>query len=174
MGVEFSATAKQELDRIFGRYATKQAALLPALYLAQREFGYVSVDAMEYVAGIVGLSPARVYEVATFYTMYNKQPVGKYFVQVCTNISCALRGGMDLFALQKVGIAGRQTDAGRPLHPGEGGCLGACGKRAHDAGQRRLLSRSHSVQGGRALEEHGVATESGETERLWRMRTTKF
>ena len=91
MGIEFSATVKQELDRIFGRYATKQAALLPALYLAQREFGYVSPEAMEYVAGIVGVSPTRVYEVATFYTMYNKQPVGKYFIQVCTNISCALR-----------------------------------------------------------------------------------
>jgi NADH-quinone oxidoreductase E subunit len=129
MGVEFSAKAKQELDRIFGRYATKQAALLPALYLAQREFGYVSVEAMEYVAGIVGVSPTRVYEVATFYTMYNKQPVGKYFVQVCTNICCALRGGMDLFAYlsKKLGITEGQTTKDGRFTLVKVECLGACG-----------------------------------------------
>jgi len=129
MGVEFSDTTQQELDRIFGRYTTKQAALLPLLYLAQREFGYVSVEAMEYVAGLVGVSPARVYEVATFYTMYNKQPVGKYFIQVCANISCALRGAMELFAYlsKKLGIKeGETTKDGRfTLVKVE--CLGACG-----------------------------------------------
>ncbi len=129
MGVEFSAETKQELDRIFGRYMTKQAALLPVLYLAQREFGYVSLEAMEYVAGIVGLTPARVYEVATFYTMYNKQPVGKYFIQACTNISCALRGGMDLFAYlsKKLGIAEGQTTKDGRFTLVKVECLGACG-----------------------------------------------
>lgn len=129
MSLEFSATAKQELDRIFGRYTTKQAALLPALYLAQREFGYVSPEAMEYVAGIVGVSPTRVYEVATFYTMYNKQPVGKYFIQVCTNISCALRGGMDLLAYlsKKLGIAEGQTTKDGRYTLVKVECLGACG-----------------------------------------------
>ena len=129
MSLEFSATAKQELDRIFGRYTTKQAALLPALYLAQREFGYVSLEAMEYVGGIVGLSPARVYEVATFYTMYNKQPVGMYFIQVCTNICCALRGGMDLFAYlsKKLGIAEGQTTKDGRFTLVKVECLGACG-----------------------------------------------
>ena len=129
MGLEFSAKAKQELDRIFGRYATKQAALLPALYLAQREFGFVSVEAMEYVAGVLGVSPTRVYEVATFYTMYNKQPVGKYFIQVCTNICCALRGGMDLFAYlsKKLGIAEGQTTKDGLFTLVKVECLGACG-----------------------------------------------
>ena len=129
MGLEFSAKAKQELDLIFGRYATKQAALLPALYLAQREFGFVSVEAMEYVAGILGVSPTRVYEVATFYTMYNKQPVGKYFIQVCTNICCALRGGMDLFAYlsKKLGIAEGQTTKDGLFTLVKVECLGACG-----------------------------------------------
>jgi len=129
MSLEFSATAKQELDRIFGRYTTKQAALLPALYLAQREFGYVSPEAMEYVAGIVGVSPTRVYEVATFYTMYNKQPVGKYFIQVCTNICCALRGGMELFSYlsKKLGIAEGQTTKDGRFTLVKVECLGACG-----------------------------------------------
>lgn len=129
MAVEFSDTTKQELDRIFGRYTTKQAALLPVLYLAQREFGYVSVEAMEYVAGLVGVSPARVYEVATFYTMYNKQPVGKYFIQVCANISCALRGGMELFAYlsKKLGIGEGQTTQDGRFTLVKVECLGACG-----------------------------------------------
>jgi len=129
MAVEFSDTTKQELDRIFGRYTTKQAALLPVLYLAQREFGHVSVDAMEYVAGLVGVSPARVYEVATFYTMYNKQPVGKYFIQVCANISCALRGGMALFGYlsKKLGIAEGQTTQDGRFTLVKVECLGACG-----------------------------------------------
>ena len=129
MGVAFSAETKQELDRIFGRYVTKQAALLPVLYLAQREFGYVSLEAMECVAGLVGLTPARVYEVATFYTMYNKQPVGKYFIQVCTNISCALRGGMELFAYlsKKLGIAEGQTTKDGRFTLVKVECLGACG-----------------------------------------------
>jgi len=129
MGVEFSDTTKQELDRIFGRYTTRQAALLPVLYLAQREFGYVSTEAMEYVAGIVGMSPARVYEVATFYTMYNKQPVGKYFIQVCANISCALRGGNELFAYlsKKLGIGEGQTTKDGRFTLAKVECLGACG-----------------------------------------------
>jgi len=129
MGVEFSAAARQELDRIFGRYTTKQAALLPALYLAQREFGYVSVEAMEYVAGLLDISPTRVYEVATFYTMYNKQPVGKYFIQVCTNICCALRGGMDLFAYlsKKLSIGEGQTTKDGRFTLVKVECLGACG-----------------------------------------------
>jgi NADH-quinone oxidoreductase E subunit len=129
MAIEFSAEAKQELDRIFDRYTTKQAALLPALYLAQREFGYVSVEAMEYVAGLLGVSPTRVYEVATFYTMYNKQPVGKYFIQVCTNICCALRGGMDLFAYlsKNLGIGEGQTTKDGRFTLVKVECLGACG-----------------------------------------------
>lgn len=129
MSLEFSATAKEDLNRISARYLRKEAALLPALYLAQREFGYISPEAMEYVAGLLGISPARVYEVATFYTMYNKEPVGKYFIQVCTNISCALRGGMELFAYlsKKLGISeGETTQDGRfTLIKVE--CLGACG-----------------------------------------------
>ena len=129
MAVEFSTKTKQELDRIFARYMTKQAALLPVLYLAQREFGYVSPEAMEYVAGLVDLTPARVYEVATFYTMYNKQPVGKYFIQVCTNISCALRGGTELFAYlsKKLGIGEGQTTKDGRFTLMKVECLGACG-----------------------------------------------
>ncbi|MGE5839236.1 MAG: NADH-quinone oxidoreductase subunit NuoE [Deltaproteobacteria bacterium] len=129
MGLEFSAATKQELEQIFSHYVTRGAALLPVLYLAQREFGYVSLEAMEYVAGVVGLSPARVYEVATFYTMFNKQPVGKYFIQVCTNISCALRGGMDLFAYlsKRLGIAEGQTTKDGRFTLTKVECLGACG-----------------------------------------------
>jgi len=83
---------------------------------------------MEYVAGIVGVSPTRVYEVATFYTMYNKQPVGKYFIQVCTNISCALREAwISSRTLQEAGIAEGQTTKDGRFSLVKVECLGACG-----------------------------------------------
>ncbi|MBF0161353.1 MAG: NADH-quinone oxidoreductase subunit NuoE [Magnetococcales bacterium] len=89
----FSEAALQQVERIFQRYPAdrRQSAVMPLLHLAQKEFGgWLSQESMDYVAALVGIAPIRVYEVATFYTMYNLKPVGKYHVQVCTNISCWL------------------------------------------------------------------------------------
>ena len=129
MALEFSPETHKKFEEVVARYPRKEAAMLPVLYLAQREFGYVSVEGMEYVAALLGVSPTRVYEVATFYTMYNKQPVGKYFIQVCTNICCALRGGMDLFAYlsKKLAIAEGQTTKDGRFTLVKVECLGACG-----------------------------------------------
>ncbi|NTW85406.1 MAG: NAD(P)H-dependent oxidoreductase subunit E [Holophagaceae bacterium] len=82
------------------QYPDKLAATLPALYIAQREFGFVSLAAMRAVAAAIGIPEGHVFGVATFYTMYQKAPVGKFHFQVCTNISCALRGAAQL--LEKV------------------------------------------------------------------------
>jgi NADH:ubiquinone oxidoreductase subunit E len=92
MAVEFSPAAKAKFDQYLTRYPIKRAAIMPALWLAQEEFGWLSNEAMEYVAGLLELPPAFVASVASFYTMYNKRPVGRHHVQVCTNLSCALRG----------------------------------------------------------------------------------
>lgn len=89
----FSPEALKEAEAIFKRYPAeqKQSACLPLLHLAQGEFGgWLSREAMDYVAELLDIPPIRVYEVATFYTMYNLKPVGKHHVQVCTNISCWL------------------------------------------------------------------------------------
>ena len=90
---QFSAQALKKVDEIFSRYPTERraSALMPVLHLAQNEFGgWLSRQSLDYVAEVVGVAPIRCYEVATFYTMYNLKPVGKYHVQVCTNISCWL------------------------------------------------------------------------------------
>ena len=94
----FSKETRAELERLLARYPTKQAALLPALWLAQREWGWISREAVDHVASVLGLSPALVWGVVTFYTMYNRAPVGRHLIQVCTSISCHLNGAEGVYA----------------------------------------------------------------------------
>ncbi len=127
--IQFSQSAKDKVEELKRAYPTKDACLLPVLHIAQKEFGYISPEVMEYVAGVVGVSPARVYGVATFYTMYNKKPVGKYHVQVCTNISCHLEGSAKIVdTLRSVlGIEEGQTTKDNMFTLSTVECLGACG-----------------------------------------------
>ncbi len=130
MGLEFNDSAKKELERIKARYPERQAALLPALYLAQREFGYVSDEAIKYLAQVLELPKSRIYGVASFYTMFNKKPVGKYFIQVCANISCAMMGADGLFDYlsSKLGIKEGETTKDGKYTLCKVECLGACGE----------------------------------------------
>jgi NADH-quinone oxidoreductase E subunit len=126
----FVGAVRQELDDILSRYPTKMAALLPALWLVQRERGWVSQDAMAEVAEVLDLTPAYVRGVVTFYTMYNQHPVGKYFVQVCTTSPCNVCGAEDVVksflehtGCEELGVTspdGKYTVI-------EVECLGACG-----------------------------------------------
>ncbi len=129
MALEFSKEALAEKDAILAKYPNKPASCLPLLYLAQKEFGHVSHEAMELVSSYCDLSPSRVYGVATFYTMYNKAPVGKHLVQICLNICCVIMGAEEVLAYvsDKLGIKeGETTDDGQfTLMKVE--CLGACG-----------------------------------------------
>jgi NADH-quinone oxidoreductase E subunit len=126
----FTGAIRQELDRILERYPTKMAALLPALWIVQRERGWVSQDAMAEVADVLGLTPAYVKGVVTFYTMYHQHPVGKYFIQVCTTSPCNVCGaeGVVEAFLKHTGCAelGATSDDGR-FTVIEVECLGACG-----------------------------------------------
>src|ERR1700722_12950603 len=88
----FSDAALDEYRQLLGRYPTRQAALLPTLWIAQREFGWVSAAAQDYVAHLMELPPAHVRAVFSFYTMFHRKPVGRYLLDVCTNLSCRLRG----------------------------------------------------------------------------------
>jgi NADH-quinone oxidoreductase E subunit len=125
----FEGPYAERLEKILSRYPDQQAALLPALHMAQEIRGHLSPATLDSVAERLGLAPAYVRGVATFYTMYNLAPVGKYLIQVCTNISCNLCGGdqvMEAF-LEHTG-----TDAGEISANGlwtvmEVECLGACG-----------------------------------------------
>ena len=125
----FEGPYKQRLDRILARYPNKRAALLPVLNLAQEIRGHLSSDAMDTVAEVLDESPASVRGVATFYTMYNKREVGRYLVQVCTNVSCNLCGGQEVFEafLEHTGTEPGQTSDDGNFTVMEVECLGACG-----------------------------------------------
>ncbi len=129
MAVEFSAAARQEFEAYLTRYPTKRAAIMPTLWLAQREFGYLSQDALAYVASLISESPAFVASVASFYTMYYKQPMGKHHVQVCTNLSCALRGSDRIVEAceRRLGIGLGQTTPDGKFSLDEVECLASCG-----------------------------------------------
>lgn len=96
MAVQFKKETLEEFEGIAKRYPVRRAALLPALWLAQREFGWISTDAMVAVSDLVGCSPIQVMEVAEFYTMYQKKKPGKYHLQVCQTISCLLAGSEEI------------------------------------------------------------------------------
>ncbi len=126
----FVGGPKQELIELFTRYPTKMAALLPALWIVQRERGWVSEQAMAEVAQELELTPAYVKGVVTFYTMYHQHPVGKYFIQVCTTSPCGACGAdavADAFVRHTgCGDLGVTSGDGK-FTVIEVECLGACG-----------------------------------------------
>ncbi len=129
MALNFSQERRDRLSRIIDKLGSRESALIPALFLAKEEFGFVSREVARYVGDLLGLSAARVLSVATFYTMIPKEPVGKYHIQVCWNISCSLMGADHLLSHleKKLGIrAGETTKDGRFTLTGEE-CLAACG-----------------------------------------------
>ena len=96
MEIKFTEENLKRLEEVKSHYPTKDAALMGALWIAQEQFGWLSKDVMQYVGDVLGIPYEHVLGVAEFYTMYNKQPVGKYHLQVCTNVSCMLCGGYDV------------------------------------------------------------------------------
>jgi NADH-quinone oxidoreductase E subunit len=96
MAATFKPEVVKEFEAVAARYPVRRAALLPALWLAQREFGWISEEAMVCVAKLVGVSPMQVMEVAGFYTMYQKNKPGKYHLQVCQTIACLLAGSEEI------------------------------------------------------------------------------
>jgi NADH-quinone oxidoreductase E subunit len=117
------------IEKIKPRYPTNQALLLPALHLAQEENGWISDEIMDEVAAAIDIPPPVVREVITFYTMYNLKPVGKFHLQFCTNISCALMGAEELLehCEKKLGIDCGETTRDNRFTISEVECLGACG-----------------------------------------------
>jgi len=125
----FEGPYAERLDKILSRYEDRQAALLPALHMAHEIRGYLAPETMDEVAERLGLPPAYVRGVATFYTMYNLRPLGRYLIQVCTNISCNLCGGEDVLNafLEHSGTEMGEISADGLFTVIEVECLGACG-----------------------------------------------
>lgn len=128
-GPIFEGPYEERLEKALSRYPDRQAALLPALNIAHEVRGYLSPEAMDEVAERLQLPPAYVRGVATFYTMYNLQPMGRYLIQVCTNISCNLCGGEDVLRafLEHTGTEVGEISADGLFTVLEVECLGACG-----------------------------------------------
>ena len=132
MPVQFSETALAEVKRLVARYpeGKQKSALLPVLHLAQEQFGgWLSTETLDYVASLLQLSPIEVYEVATFYSMYNLQPVGKHVFEVCQTGPCMLNGSDEIieYVWEKLGIRPGQTTTDGLFTLKTVECLGACG-----------------------------------------------
>ena len=126
----FAGKVLEELQTVLQRYPTKQAALLPTLWIAQREHGWISDRIMAEVAEVLGLTPAYVKGVVTFYTMYHQHPVGRHFIQVCTTSPCNVCGAEDVVDafLKHTGCYELgQTSPDGKFTVIEVECLGACG-----------------------------------------------
>jgi NADH-quinone oxidoreductase E subunit len=128
MSPELSEKIQKKIKKIVARYPQKEAAILPVLLVAQQEFGFISSDKEKQVAGLLGVKPIRVREVVTFYTMLNREPVGKYHVQVCSNLSCSLLGAEKLidYLKQKLGVEPGMTTKDKKFTLSLVECLGAC------------------------------------------------
>ncbi len=126
----FTGKVLEELQALFGRYPTKQGALLPALWLVQQQRGWISDRNMTEVAALLGLTPAYVKGVVTFYTMYHQHPVGQNFVQVCTTSPCNICGAEDVVRALLQATGAKELGATSPDGQWtviEVECLGACG-----------------------------------------------
>jgi NADH-quinone oxidoreductase E subunit len=127
--VSLSPQALAEYEAILRRYPERRAALMPVLWLAQREFGYLSDEVMAYVANLMGLPLAWVASVASFYTMYYKRPMGRYHLQVCTSLPCALVGAERIVGCleRRLGIRCGETTPSARFSLSTVECLASCG-----------------------------------------------
>lgn len=125
----FTEENVKKVEEIKKRYPTTMAALLPVLWIAQEQFGWISEEVMHYVADLLALPFEHVLGVVTFYTMFNRKPVGKYHLQVCANVSCMLRGSDNLveYLERKLGVRTGETTPDKMFTLSEVECLGSCG-----------------------------------------------
>lgn len=129
--IEFSQEKINKVQEIIARYpeGKQKSALLPVLHIAQEEFGWLSTETMDYVASILSLEPIEVYEVATFYSMYNLKPGGQYVFEVCQTGPCMIKGSDDIidYIREKLNINPGETTADGLFTLKTVECLGACG-----------------------------------------------
>jgi len=125
----FSPEVEAEIDRHLAKYPVKRSAILPLMFIVQRERGYLDPPGVSYLANRLGLRITDIWEVATFYSMINTKPVGKYHIQVCKTLSCKLLGARNIteHCAKKLGIRPGETTADGKFTLSEVECLGSCG-----------------------------------------------
>ena len=129
MEFKFSEENLKKIEEILKKYPLKKPAVMPVLYLAQEQNGYISQEVMNEVANILEITPEEVLGVVTFYTMFHQKPVGKYHLQVCTNVSCMLRGGYKIYdhIRDKLKIENGDLTEDNTFSLEEVECMGSCG-----------------------------------------------
>lgn len=126
--VLFNDEELKKLEGIKKHYPDSESALLPVLWMVQEKNGWISEESMKYVGDLLNVPYEHILGVVTFYTMFNKKPVGKIHLQICTNVSCMLRGGYELFkyASDKLGIKNKEVSKDGMFSIEEVECLGSC------------------------------------------------
>jgi NADH-quinone oxidoreductase E subunit len=129
MEFKFTEENLQKAQAHIAKYPFKRAAVMPVLYIAQEQNGYISTEVMKEVADLLDITAEDVLGVVSFYTMYHQEPVGKYHVQVCTNVSCMLRGGYEIWdqVKGKLGINNMEVTPDSKFSLEEVECMGSCG-----------------------------------------------
>ena len=124
-----SAISLQKIEDLKNKYPTTKALVLPVLWMVQEEHGHISIDAMKYVAELLSVPYSHVFGVVTFYTMYQSKPIGKHHIEVCTNISCHLRGSGKIVSHleNRLGIKVGETSKDMKWTLSEVECMGSCG-----------------------------------------------
>lgn len=127
--LKVSDAAEKRANEIIGQYPQKRSAVMPLLYIAQEHTQYITQQAVDWVASKLDMPPVQVWEVATFYTMYYKKPVGRYHVQVCRTLPCALRGARKVseYFYQRLGVKPGEVTKDGMWSFEEVECLGSCG-----------------------------------------------
>ena len=127
--VQFSEQELQTIEKLKSRYLKPDSVILEVLYLLQEKYGYITREGMKYAADLLGISEEHVLGVVTFYTMFNTNPVGKYHLQVCTNVSCMLKGAYELLKKleSELNIKKGETTSDGLFTISEVECLGSCG-----------------------------------------------
>lgn len=127
---QLSPDSLKKVKEEMGRYETVESAIIPALYIAQKDnSGWINPDVIKSLSHVMGLAESKINEVFKFYTMFNQKPVGQFHVQVCTNISCALEGGRELaeHICQELGVGLDEITKDGKFSVNRVECLGSCG-----------------------------------------------
>ncbi len=126
--VEFTPENKSRFEKTVAKYEQAQSALMPTLYIAQEQFGFLSPPVLDYVAKLLNIPVAHAYEVVSFYGMYKKKDMGRYCLQVCNNVTCTMRGSEDLLAVVKeeLGLSPNEMTADKKFSLINVQCLGSC------------------------------------------------
>jgi len=129
MEFKFSSKNLKKIEEILPKYPSKKPAVMSVLYLAQEQNGWISHEVMEEVARVLEMHPEEVLGVVTFYTMYHQKQMGKYHMQVCTNVSCMLRGAYEIYdkVKEKLGIENMEVTKDEMFSIEEVECMGSCG-----------------------------------------------